>query len=412
MHKILGIAVRNLRRYTRRTLLIVSLIAIGVVFVQVYIAASNSYKGLIIAQITDAMLGHAQIHKRGYLTSIENVPLNLNLKPPAVARIESILKSVPEIKSYSLRIRFGAMLSNYAETTNIRIFAIIPENEFKTVPLLTARIIEGEKALKPGSLMVPELLAKGMSLKVGAPVVLVATNKDGSVNGKQFTVSGIVESAPGPGGRDGYVHIDDAVDLLRMEEREISEVALHLKDFGKLHRTSAKLAALLSKELDDKNRPIFEVHAWEKLSPFSNIAKMVDLMTLFVKLMLISIVLISVMNVMLMSVFERTREIGTLAAIGTLPRTILAMFIAEGFCLGIAGVFLGNVASIALIYAIRLMKFPFAFGMREGFVLMPEVNPWDFLWISALVIVISVIGSIQPAYKASRMEPIKALKSI
>ena len=69
---------------------------------------------------------------------------------------------------------------------------------------------KAKKTLGRGEILIPVLLARGMKIKIGDPVVIVATNADGSVNGKQFTVSGILESATGPGGRDGYVHIADA----------------------------------------------------------------------------------------------------------------------------------------------------------------------------------------------------------
>ena len=94
---------------------------------------------------------------------------------------------------------------------------------------------EGEKAIKEGEILIPELLARGMKVRVGDMIVIIATNKDGSVNGKQLKVGGILESATGPGGRDGYIHIGDATEILRMEEQEISEIAVRLKDFKKLN---------------------------------------------------------------------------------------------------------------------------------------------------------------------------------
>lgn len=412
MLKIFKMAVRNTHRYARRSLLIVSLIAVGVVFVQVYMAATNSYKNLIISQITDSMLGHIQVHKKGYLVSVENVPLNMNLTAEQMTRAEAILKASPQVESYSTRIKLGGMISNFSETTNIRLAAINPAKEFKTVPLLPSRVIEGTSQLKPGEVLVPELLARGMKLKTGATVVLVATNKDGSVNGKQFTVGGIIETAPGPGGRDGYVLLSDAVELLRMDPPETSEIAIRLKDFSKLAPAFAALTKAFAQEKTKDGKPVFEIHPWQKLSPFASIATMIDMMTLLVKIMLVAIVLIGIMNVMIMSVYERTREIGTIAAIGTQPGTILAMFMAEGLCLGLAGVIAGNIISVAVIYGVRLLHITFSFGMREGFVLTPSVNPADFSLISAIVLTVAVFGSLQPAWKASRLEPVKALKSI
>ncbi len=411
MLNMIKIAARNLLRYKRRTLLVSLLIAIGVIFVQVFMAATASYKNIIISQITDAMLGHIQIHKKGYLVSIENVPLNLNLKPHGVEKIEAALKTIPEIDAYSKRLRLGGMISNFTETTNLRLFGIEPEQEYKTAPLLPGRIIEGKSDLEPGQILLPSTLAKGMHLKVGDLIVIIATNKDGSVNGKQFLVGGILDAAPGPGGRDGYIHISDAAELLRMETAEISEIALHLKSFKDIPSVYAQLTQKLGGELNKEGKPAFEIHTWEKLSPFANIAKMLDLMTVFVKVMLVTIVVISILDVMMMSVYERTREIGTIAAIGTLPSRILAMFITEGLLFGISGVVLGNLVSYIIVRIMQSMHITFSFGMREGLVLNPQFDLWSVLWISLIVIVISVIASVQPASKAARLDPIKALKT-
>ncbi len=136
----------------------------------------------------------------------------------------------------------------------------------------------------------------------------------------------------------------------------MSEYAIRLKDFGKLAAFGEKLDGLLAKELNQQGKPIFEVHTWEKLSPFFNIARMIDVMTFFIKLMLIAIVLISIMNVMIMAVYERIREIGTIAAIGTLPGKILTMFVIEGFCMGVAGALIGNIVGIALVLILNLLK--------------------------------------------------------
>jgi len=412
MGNLFKIAIRNLLRYKRRTLLTASLITVGVVFVLAFIAVSGSFKNMMIGEITDSMLGHMQVHRKGYVASIETLPINLNIKGGAIAKLENILAEQPEIESWSPRIKFGGMFSNFTETSNIRLTAIYPEREFKTVPLLPARVTDGSKDLKRGEILIPELLSRGMKVKTGDVAVIVATNANGSVNGKQFTVAGILQSATGPGGRDGYIHMDDAKDLLRMEGPEISEFAIRLKDFGQLHKFSDKLEGLLSQTLNQQNKPIFELHTWEKLSPFFSIVRMIDLMTFFIKLMLIAIVLISIMNVMIMAVYERIREIGTIAAIGTLPGKILSMFVIEGFCMGIAGALIGDIVGIALVYILNIFKISYNFGLQKGVILQSVVNPTDILVISATVIIVSVIASLQPAFKASRMEPIIALRHV
>ncbi|MDZ7696288.1 MAG: FtsX-like permease family protein [Deltaproteobacteria bacterium] len=409
MTNLIKIAARNLFRYKRRTLLTLSLIVIGVLFVTGFVAVTGSFKGMMIGQITDSFVGHLQIHRKGYLAAIDSLPLTMNLKPQAVRKVEAVLKEMPEIEAYSKRIKFGGMFSNFTETTNIRLSGVDPEKEIQTVPLLLSRITEGAKTLRKGEIFVPELLARGMKVKVGDMVVVIATNRDGSVNGKQLKVGAILESATGPGGKDGYVHMDDAVEILRMEAPEISEIAVRVKDFGALHQVFGTLKAKLSGELNKQGKPVFEVHTWEKLSPFYNIARMIDLMTLFVKIMLVAIVLISIMNVMIMAVYERVREIGTIAAIGTLPRKILAMFLLEGFLMGAVGAVIGSILSGATIYALHAAQISFDFGRQTGLILAPTIDLVALLTISGIVIGVSILASLQPAYKAARMDPIEAL---
>ena len=410
MVNLFKIAIRNLLRYKRRTLLTASLITVGVVFVLAFISVSGSFKNLMIGQITDSMIGHLQVHRKGFVASIETLPLNLNLKGGAVDRLENILNNQPEIEAYSPRIKFGGMFSNFTETSSIRLTAIDPEKEFKTVPLLPGRVIDGNRELQRGGILIPELLARGMKVKPGDMAVIVATNADGSVNGKQFTVTGILESATGPGGRDGYIHLEDAREILRMEDKQVSEYAVRIKDFGKLTDFGARFDGLLAGDVNKEGKPLFELHTWEKLSPFFNIAQMIDLMTFFIKFMLIAIVLISIMNVMIMAVYERIREIGTIAAIGTLPRKILGLFVIEGFCMGIAGAIIGNIVGTGLIFLLNAFKFKYNFGQQTGIILQAGIDPADILVISITVVLVSVIASLQPAFKASRMEPIKALR--
>jgi putative ABC transport system permease protein len=412
MHNLFKIAIRNLMRYRRRTILTASLIAIGVIFVLVFVSISGSFKNMIIGQITGSMLGDMEIHRKGYVASIDNLPLTLMMNPQQVEKAEGAIKTIPEIEAYSPRIKFGGLFSNFTETTNIRLNGVYPDMEMKTLPLLTSRIIQGEKAIKKGEIIIPELLARGMKVNVGDMVVVIATNKDGSVNGKQLKVGGILESATGPGGRDGYVHIEDAKEILRMEEQEISEIAIRIHDFGKLNNVAKTLDSDLTQYGSKQGKPVFEVHTWETLSPFYNIARMIDMMTLFIKIMLIAIVLISIMNVMIMAVYERIREIGTIAAIGTLPGKILSMFVIEGFSLGVLGAVLGNVVGLVIVYILDLAKITFDFGRETGLVLSPTLQASDIIVVSVIVIMVAVLGSLQPALKASRMEPIVALRHV
>jgi putative ABC transport system permease protein len=414
MINIVKLAFRNLRRYMRRTLLTSMLITLGVVAVLLFISVSGSFKAMMIGQITDSMLGHMQIHAKGYLSSIENLPLNRNLKAGQVDKARQLLEENKAVAAYSMRIKLGAMFSNFSETTNVRLNAVDPRQEMATVPGLVERIVKGKKEglLARGEILVPELIAKGMNVNVGDTIVLVATNRDGSVNGQPFVVRGLLEGISGPGGRDGVIHLDDARSLLRIEETEISEIAVRLKDMGRLDAVYDEINGQLGAMKNKMDKPVFEVHTWRELTPFFNIARMIDVMTFFIKIMLVSIVLISIMNVMIMAVYERINEIGTIAAIGTTPGKILALFITEGFLLGLVGTLIGVVVSLAAIAGMNAAHISFNFGRQENLLLAPTIAAGDVIAVSVIVIAIAILGSLQPAFKASRMDPIAALRHV
>lgn len=415
MLKLIQLAARNLLRYQRRTLLTSLLIVIGVAAVLLFMAISGSFKQLMIGQITDSMLGHLQVHRRGYVASIESLPLNMNMTPQMAARVHKALEAEPAVAAVSQRIKFGAMFSNFTETTSLRINGVEPGAEAAVLPLLAGRQLDGVRdgpLVVRGEVLIPVLVARGLKVSPGDTVVLIATNRDGSVNGKTFKVRGTLESATGPGGRDGYIHIDDARELLRMTETEVSEIAIRLKNPQQMQQASDRLRSALESIKNKTGQAALELHTWERLSPFANIAKMIDVLTLAIKIMLISIVLVSVMNVMIMAVYERIREIGAIAAIGTPPRRILGMFLAEGLMLGTAGTFIGVALSLAAVYALNIWKITYNFGQQQGLLLSPALSTPDIVITTLIVIVVAGLASLQPAWKASRMDPITALRHV
>src|SRR4030067_2675765 len=113
MFKILKPASRNLARFWRRTLLTAGLIILGIVAVLLFISVSGSFKDVVIGEITDSMIGHLQVHRKGYVASIDNLPLNLNLKPAQVQKVEQALAGLKDVVASSPRLKPGAMFSNF-----------------------------------------------------------------------------------------------------------------------------------------------------------------------------------------------------------------------------------------------------------------------------------------------------------
>ena len=150
MLNVLKIAARNLARFGRRTLLTSSLITLGIVGVLLFVAVSGSFKSIMIGQFTDAMLGHLEVHRKGYVASIDSLPLNLNMQPQMVGKVEQALGKMDAVEAYSERIKLGAMFSNFTETTNIRINGVDPAKEIATTPLLPGRLV-GREAGRPAA---------------------------------------------------------------------------------------------------------------------------------------------------------------------------------------------------------------------------------------------------------------------
>lgn len=414
MRSIFKIAFRNMMRYKRRTILTSLLIVLGVTMVVLFSGLAGSVKSMMIGIITDSNLGHMQVHTRGYVSSIDTLPLNLNMNEKAYQNAAATLDRNPAIEAYAPRLKLGAVLSNFAESTNVRLTAVDPVKEPVVCPGLAARLI-GPAAggsgplLEQGQIIIPQKVANGIGIQPGDTVVLVATNRDGSVNGMQFTVSRLIEDIMGPSGKDAYMHIDDARSLLRTAKGEVSEIVVRLTPSGRLDVASNEVAAALGEFKNKQDKPAFEVHTWADLSPFANIANMIDVLIITVKIVMIAIVLISVLNVMLMSVFERIREIGTIAAMGTPPMKILGLFVAEGFCLGLLGTASGIVLGVAALLGVKAAQVTFSFGRMDNLLLRPEINVAELALIAAMVLAAAALAALQPAWKASRMEPVDAL---
>jgi putative ABC transport system permease protein len=117
------------------------------------------------------------------------------------------------------------------------------------------------------------------------------------------------------------------------------------------------------------------------------------------------------MNVMLMSVYERISEIGTIASIGTPPGRILSLFLVEGLSLGLISSIAGSLLGMGVLLYLNVTTFQFTMGMIE-MTLAPDIPFMDVLMTIVLVVLISVVSGFQPALKASRLEPVEALRHV
>ncbi len=408
---IIGIAWKNIFRHKKRTALTALIISIGVVMVILFSGATAAFKKVMVGEITDSMLGHIQVHKKGYMTNADTQALDMVINTKLEKKLYSELEKMEEIEGFTPRLKFSAMVSNYDKSIAMKIIAIQPEKEKLVSPELTKRIngIEDLSTLKKGTVVISEIVAKSMKLKKGDDIVLVGTNAQGSVNGTTLKIVGIIELATGPEGKSGYMHLEDAKSLLRMEE--VLEIAIRVKEIDEVDEINAKIIELINKSfLNKEGKATLEVHPWTKLTNFTSTIVIIDVMSVFLKIILIFIVLFSIMNMMVMAVYERTGEIGTISAIGTPPAVILEIFMWEGLFLGFLSSVAGSIVGLIVNYIISILNISYEFG-KSSLLLKPEVSMKEIVITIILITIISVVATLIPAYKASRLEPVDALRS-
>lgn len=411
----LKLALRNLFRYGRRTILTSILICIGVTLVIISVGLTAGFRETAVGILTDTMLSHIQVHNIGYTENVTTSSLDLFLNPTEIGNLKPMLEKNENVKAYSLRIKFMGLLSTYKETTGIQTVAVNPRDEIVVCPALVDRLSMVEDKsnfVKPGEIILPNIFAGALSIEIGDEIVMVCTNRHGSMNGTTLLVTDIVESYSGRMLNNAYIHIDDALFLMRMEEPEIAEVAVRLNSIDKISQTKQELAKALNvynqKQIANGGEPTYEIHTWNQLSPFASFLTLIEIVIYTLYFVLISIVLISILNIMMMSVYERTKEIGTIASIGTTPRKIRWLFITEGLCLSslstAVGIILGMLGLLIFdIIKIKIKTGPFVIALTSN------ISIFNILLTVLIVLVISVLASMQPAFKAAKMDPVDAL---
>jgi putative ABC transport system permease protein len=238
-------------------------------------------------------------------------------------------------------------------------------------------------------------------------VALLTSDRDGVMNAVEVEVTGTIEDAGllAAEKKVAYVPLAAVQELLRMQGRA-TELAVAVDDLGRVDEVAASLRAALG--------PGFEVSTWRDFAHFDDEArqfrKRVGTWTSSVFLV---VALLGIANTMLMSVRERTREVGTMMAVGMRRRHILALFLAEAATIGLLGGLLGLLAGGALVHhfgqtGIRLPA--------EGTTSILELHPYVTASYMARTLLVAVLGAalaaLYPALRASRLRPIEALSQV
>lgn len=381
----LKFAFYNSLRNRRRSLVTVAVAALGTAAILLAGGfAYATYEGL--AQSAARSTGHLIVARTAHFQSDEDVPLQHGIDDAASLR--NTLLADPAVRYVLPRVEFSGLISNGEKSTIMLGVGIDPDAEFSVKgPFLSVQ--EGE-ILQADAGQAEIVLGAGLarSLKAGAGsnLTLLSSTTDGALNALDVTVKGVVSTGvPDIDKRLVYTDIRTAQKLLNTAR--VSSLGVFLGDMTATAGAQKRLQAAL---------PAMTVQTWEDQAFFYRAVR--DLYNrIFGALgVIISIIVVFVVaNAMAMSIIERTRETGSLRALGTLPGQLIRSFSYEGMLLGAAGAIAG--AALALSVALLLTVFPVQMppppGHSTGYPLMVSIDAALYGGTITMMILLAMLSS-------------------
>lgn len=397
------LAWRNLWRNKLRTSIMLSAMVFGLMGVVSMMGFMTGMYGSMIDNAIAWQTSHIQVHNSRYLN---NPDINSTIvdSHQLIASIEQL----PKVRALSARFVADGMVASARSARGVRINGIDLESEALVTPL-AANIRQGEWLSSEGRnpVLVSNKTAERLRLRVGSKVVLTFTNASGDVTGAAFRVRGIFKT-PTSSFDEGNVFVRRG-DLMALAGIEGShEIAILLDD----EKAAFSLRDVLQAQTSNQNT----VRDWQKVQPM--LASIINQMGTSNAIMLGIFVLalsFGIVNIMLMSVFERTREFGVLMAVGMQKHNIFLLIMLETTWLGITGALLGIAGSVGLMRLLQHTGVPLgklaeglgAFGVDTT--LYPQVSLTDYQMIFITVVAASIVAALYPARQILKQRPVDAM---
>ncbi len=405
MFPILRLAFRNVLRNKGRAGFTVGAIGFAV-FMTLFLGSFVLGLGnAMIDDVVQGKVGALQVHRKGYDDVRENQPLDLDFaeKGDVVAKV----MRVPGVVSVSPRLVFSGLAANGSQSTMIVATAFDPVAEYRTLPRAN-EFLEGkplDPAVANGAVFGLDL-ANALDLKSGSGGTLQAAAKSGQQNALDFEMRGTQNNGNAfESKRNVAVSLKWAQDLLGMEGR-VTELAVQTVDRDGIEDVAAAIRVALG--------PEYEVQTWKQLRP--NVDDVVNFQRLILTaicFIFLVIAIIGVINTMLMSVLERTREIGTMMAVGMRRIRITELFLWEAAALAFIGTASGLSIALSIILTIAAKGgVPAnAPGSTAVYHIVPAV-PFGLLAPTILAAFFgTVLAGVYPSWRAARLNPVDALRS-
>ncbi|HET6923830.1 MAG TPA: FtsX-like permease family protein [Anaeromyxobacteraceae bacterium] len=429
----LSVAARNLTRHTRRNLFLGGALAAVTALLVLLGGLSAGVEASMMESATVLMTGHVNVGGFYKVTSGSAAPLVTDYQKV----LAETRKHVPELDYATVRVRGWAKGVSERSSMDMVLSGVDVGNEpgfAKVVRVLSGRL---EDLARPGTLLLFEDQAKRLEVQVGDVITLSAPTFRGQNNTADVRVAAIAQNAGLISAFTAFLEAGTLRGLYNLREGNTGAIHLYLEDPRASARVAARLRDALGaagwRVMDANPQPYWmklmqivpnedwtgqklDMSTWEdEMSFMSWILSAVRTLSTLLVFILMVIVVIGILNTLAIAIRERTREIGTLRAIGMQRRKVLWLFLVEAFLLGAAGTLLGALAGAglgALVNAARL-------GVPESvqmFLLQQQltlrIEAGAVAGAVAALTLLTTLAAILPARRAARLRPVTAMHHV
>lgn len=396
---------RNIWRNKMRSIVIMLSVAIGLL---AGISILALYEGMMqsrIRTVIDAEITHLQIHHKEFKQDYDPV-----YTLPAGDSIIKIIRSLNTTKLAAQRTITQGMLATATGSAGVQINGIEPLIEYEASQL-KKKMVEGE-GFHPGKkneIVIGKKLAGKMKLTLGAKLVLTFTDTSAAIVSSAFRIAGIYQSENVPLDElNVYVNMKALNELLQIGN-SFHEIAILLRNDDDVDAVKLQLTQMF---------PGYIVESWKEISPETNLmVKTIDEYSYIIMIIILFALAFGIINTMLMSILERTREIGMMVALGTNRIRVFLLVLMETVFLTIAGTPFGIAIGLILTNYYHKNGLDLSGMGKEmmssfGFstIIYPSF-PWEkLIMIMVLVMSAAILSCLYPAVKALRLQPVEALR--
>lgn len=400
------LAVRNVLRQRRRSILTCLSIAGGYLMCAVSFSLVEGSYSNVIRIFTEDETGHVQLHKDNYLREPK-----LYLTIDDMAGVEKTLNGMSEVQAFAPRVYAPALAYGDDGHAPARVIGFDPVKEAATSRLrqkLTRGTWPDGTRNQDGiaGSMIGDSVARSLDLELGDELILISQGADGSVANDLFIVSGIIGDRRSAERQNVYLPLGVAQEFLALQGR-VHEYAILLHDIDE--------ARVIAEGLGER-LPALSAAPWQVARETFYRAMEADKTgNQFTLAIILFIVFIGVLNTVLMSVLERTREFGVLKAIGSRPGLIARLIMLETTILATASLVIGIVLALPLIawftYVGIELPEPIDMGGVQFSFFTGAITPGVILEPVAIIFVYAIGVSLLPGLRAARVLPTEAMRS-